>query len=240
MRLEERDRKGSKKSRITRDRDRDVSEKIALGLAQSSGQEMQFDQRLFNQTAGMDSGFGAEDGYGMYDKPLFNSTASSSVYKPSANVHAESAGGEDDAIQGALKNARFKVDNEVRVILLGRRTTARNQSIHPIKRSKSNHHISHALDFSIGPYINRSINQKINQQDKISNHAQAPCPYASSSLCSFLAQAHPGGEGSREAALSSTNGRRTRMSLGLMTLCRRPRKAESNFQVGLLLCVSRW
>jgi hypothetical protein len=26
-----------------------VSEKIALGLAQPSGQEMQFDQRLFNQ-----------------------------------------------------------------------------------------------------------------------------------------------------------------------------------------------
>jgi len=161
MRLEERDRKGSKKSRITRDRDRDVSEKIALGLAQSSGQEMQFDQRLFNQTAGMDSGFGAEDGYGMYDKPLFNSTASSSVYKPSANVHAESAGGEDDAIQGALKNARFKVDNEVRVILLGRRTTARNQSIHQIKRSKSNHHILHALDFSISRYINQSIKKSI-------------------------------------------------------------------------------
>jgi hypothetical protein len=32
---------------------------------------MQFDQRLFNQTAGMDSGFGAEDGYSLYDKPLF-------------------------------------------------------------------------------------------------------------------------------------------------------------------------
>ncbi len=38
------------------------SEKIALGLAQQSGQDMQFDQRLFNQTEGMDSGFGAEDG----------------------------------------------------------------------------------------------------------------------------------------------------------------------------------
>jgi hypothetical protein len=54
-----------------RDRDRDVSEKIALGLAQPTGQDMQFDQRLFNQTAGMDSGFGAEDGYSLYDKPLF-------------------------------------------------------------------------------------------------------------------------------------------------------------------------
>lgn len=63
-----------------RDRDRDVSEKIALGLAQPTGQDMQFDQRLFNQTAGMDSGFGAEDGYSLYDKPLFQVCFSGSPY----------------------------------------------------------------------------------------------------------------------------------------------------------------
>mmetsp|Transcript_45107 Transcript_45107/g.90378 ORF Transcript_45107/g.90378 Transcript_45107/m.90378 type:complete len:154 (+) Transcript_45107:1-462(+) len=109
--MEELERKGHKKSRLTRDRDRDVSEKIALGLAQPSGQEMQFDQRLFNQTSGMDSGFGAEDGYNLYDKRLFEGGASSSVYRPKSNADDLAADGED-AIGSALKNARFKVDNE--------------------------------------------------------------------------------------------------------------------------------
>ena len=42
-----------KKSRLTRDRDRDISEKIALGQAavKPSGEGM-YDQRLFNQDAG--------------------------------------------------------------------------------------------------------------------------------------------------------------------------------------------
>jgi exonuclease V gamma subunit len=36
---------------IARDRERDVSEKIALGMAQPSmSQELQLDQRLFNQS----------------------------------------------------------------------------------------------------------------------------------------------------------------------------------------------
>ena len=44
---------GVKKSRLTRDRDRDISEKIALGQAavKPSGEGM-YDQRLFNQDAG--------------------------------------------------------------------------------------------------------------------------------------------------------------------------------------------
>ena len=45
---------GVKKSRLTRDRDRDISEKIALGQAavKPSGEGM-YDQRLFNQDSGM-------------------------------------------------------------------------------------------------------------------------------------------------------------------------------------------
>jgi len=109
-RLEELERKGVKRSKLTRDRDRDVSEKIALGLAQPSGQDMQFDQRLFNQTSGMDSGFGAEDGYNVYDKRLFQER-SSSVYRPKGNAE-DLAGDEDSVMEQTLKNARFKVDNE--------------------------------------------------------------------------------------------------------------------------------
>jgi SNW domain-containing protein 1 len=54
-----------KKSKTQRDGDRDVSEKIALGQMTGGGKlegEAQFDSRLFNQSGGMDSGFGQEDG----------------------------------------------------------------------------------------------------------------------------------------------------------------------------------
>ncbi|GIL60468.1 hypothetical protein Vafri_15027 [Volvox africanus] len=71
-RLEAANQTGAKKSKITRDRERDVSEKVALGMANvGAGGEVQYDQRLFNQDAGMQSGFGPDDSYNMYDKPLF-------------------------------------------------------------------------------------------------------------------------------------------------------------------------
>lgn len=74
----------------SRDAERDISEKIALGRAQPTySQEAMYDQRLFNQSKvpiicktsshsaersapqGLDSGFGADDDYNVYSKPLF-------------------------------------------------------------------------------------------------------------------------------------------------------------------------
>ncbi|KAL3899646.1 MAG: hypothetical protein SGCHY_001889 [Lobulomycetales sp.] len=64
---------------------RHVSEKIDLKKAQPTAThrsgETLFDERLFNQTAGISSGFGAEDGYSIYDKKLFTGS-SDSVYRP--------------------------------------------------------------------------------------------------------------------------------------------------------------
>ncbi|KAJ3083252.1 mRNA splicing protein [Rhizoclosmatium hyalinum] len=63
--------------------DRDISEKIALGLTQpSASRESQFDQRLFNQSSGMSSGFGGDDTYGIYDKPLFAGSSANAIYRP--------------------------------------------------------------------------------------------------------------------------------------------------------------
>ncbi|KAI8611106.1 SKIP/SNW domain-containing protein [Chytriomyces sp. MP71] len=63
--------------------DRDISEKIALGLTQpSASRESQFDQRLFNQSSGMSSGFGGEDSYSIYDKPLFSGGSAAAIYRP--------------------------------------------------------------------------------------------------------------------------------------------------------------
>ncbi|CAN0463294.1 unnamed protein product, partial [Hapterophycus canaliculatus] len=74
-----------KKQKLDKEKDRDISEKIALGMHKGSGAKGGadlYDARLFNQSAGMDSGFGAEDGYGVYSKPMFNRGEAQSVYKP--------------------------------------------------------------------------------------------------------------------------------------------------------------
>eukprot|EP00497_Spongosphaera_streptacantha_P002263 TRINITY_DN2870_c0_g1_i1.p1 TRINITY_DN2870_c0_g1~~TRINITY_DN2870_c0_g1_i1.p1 ORF type:complete len:234 (+),score=42.24 TRINITY_DN2870_c0_g1_i1:244-945(+) len=67
-----------------RTQERDVSERIALG--QTSGKTTAgnvYDSRLFDKDAGIGSGFGAEDDYNLYNKPLFNNTART-IYKPTA------------------------------------------------------------------------------------------------------------------------------------------------------------
>lgn len=55
---------------MEKERERDISEQIALGLPAKTitGGETQFDSRLFNQSRGMDSGFADEDSYNVYDK----------------------------------------------------------------------------------------------------------------------------------------------------------------------------
>jgi SNW domain-containing protein 1 len=64
--------------------ERDVSEKVALGVHTGTGGASEVDSRLYNQSAGMDSGFGADDEYNTYSKPLFDrqGVTSASIYKP--------------------------------------------------------------------------------------------------------------------------------------------------------------
>ncbi|VDK51277.1 unnamed protein product [Anisakis simplex] len=60
-----------KLERLKRGKERDISEKIALGLPDSRARntETQFDQRLFDQTKGLDSGGIDDETYSAYDKP---------------------------------------------------------------------------------------------------------------------------------------------------------------------------
>lgn len=70
-----------KKQRL--EEERDVSEKIALGVHTTGAGADNVDARLYNQSAGMDSGFGAEDEYNAYSKPLFAAAATGgSIYRP--------------------------------------------------------------------------------------------------------------------------------------------------------------
>merc|ERR1712157_342634 len=73
-----------KKNKRGRDEDRDIGERIALGqTAQPTSQEAQYDARLFNQSAGMDSGYhgGSDEKCNIYDKPLFADRSEAGIYK---------------------------------------------------------------------------------------------------------------------------------------------------------------
>jgi len=85
------------KSAIARNEERDVSEKIALGMAMpAKSSETMFDQRLFNQSQGISSGFGEEDSYNIYNKPLFQGSSAAQIYRPKKQNDDEAYGGEED------------------------------------------------------------------------------------------------------------------------------------------------
>lgn len=111
-RLEAKDAAMGKKSKITRDRDRDISEKVALGLASTKqGTEVMYDERLFNQDKGMSSGFANDDQYNVYDKGLFTAQPTlSTLYRPKKDVDNEAYGGADAQLEKIMKTDRFKPD----------------------------------------------------------------------------------------------------------------------------------
>lgn len=97
---------------LARQQNRDISEKVALGLAKPTlSKEAMLDSRLFNQES-LSGNFADEDSYNLYDRPLFHgSTAAAAIYKARGNItegNEESfGGGTDEGIGKALGNDRF-------------------------------------------------------------------------------------------------------------------------------------
>ena len=94
---------------LAREQNRDISEKVALGLAKpTQSAESMWDSRLFNQTSGFDTGFNEDQAY---DKPLFAAQdAISSIYRPRANLDDD----DDEEVEGKeydkiTKSNRFEV-----------------------------------------------------------------------------------------------------------------------------------
>ena len=105
-----------KKRRL--EEERDVSEKIALGAHTGPGGldgDNGVDSRLYSQTGGLDSGFGAEDEYNVYSKPLFDRTAggaaasSSSIYRPTRGETEHTADEQYQRLQAGA-TSRFQPD----------------------------------------------------------------------------------------------------------------------------------
>lgn len=94
------------RTKLQKERERDISEQIALGLpAKNISSDVQFDQRLFNTTKGMDSGYGDDSSYNVYDKP-WRSTADigQHIYRPSKNIDKDIYGDDIDKI---IKTNRY-------------------------------------------------------------------------------------------------------------------------------------
>ena len=101
-----------RRSKLDRNRERDVSEMIALGLpAKSQGGEGVFDARLFNQSSGVGSGFDDDEGYNVYTEAWRKEGGvSQNIYRPGKNVDKDAYGGED--IDELRKTSRFVPDKE--------------------------------------------------------------------------------------------------------------------------------
>ena len=114
---QERNREGRRKMRMdnmgtetrirtmAREQNRDISEKIALGLAKPTA-AMDYDTRLFNQSAGLDSGLNEDSS--MFDRPLFAAQqAVQSIYRPKG-VSLDGPD-EEEVYDSVTKNSRFEV-----------------------------------------------------------------------------------------------------------------------------------
>jgi SNW domain-containing protein 1 len=97
---------------LARQQNRDISEKIALGLAKPTlSKESMLDSRLFNQES-LSGNFADDESYNLYDKPLFHgSTAAAAIYKARSNItegnDEQFGGGTEEGIGKALGNDRF-------------------------------------------------------------------------------------------------------------------------------------
>ncbi|KAM3417415.1 Pre-mRNA-processing protein 45 [Cercospora zeina] len=88
---------------MAREQGRDISEKVALGLAKpTQSKEAMYDSRLFNQSSGLAAGFNEDQAY---DKPLFASRdALNSIYHSGAAEDDDEDDGETlEKIQGTKR-----------------------------------------------------------------------------------------------------------------------------------------
>ena len=93
---------------LAREQNRDISEKIALGIAKpTQSSESMYDSRLFNQTTGFDTGFNEDQ---PYDKPLFAAQDTiNSIYRPTQNQDEDIEADASATMEKIQKASRFEV-----------------------------------------------------------------------------------------------------------------------------------
>ncbi|XP_060002198.1 SNW domain-containing protein 1-like [Lagenorhynchus albirostris] len=102
-----------KRSKLQRNENRGISEVIALGVPNPrTSNEVQYDQRLFNQSKGMDSGFagGEDEIYNVYDQAWRGGKdMAPNIYRPTKNLDKDMYG---DDLEARIKTDRFVPDKE--------------------------------------------------------------------------------------------------------------------------------
>jgi len=96
------------KTKAARDKDRDVSEQIALGKNVPTRKDAMFDQRLFNQDSGLASNTGGEDEYNVYENTLFKTNTQNYIYR--AKPSEEGMDEEEIAKLIQTSTSKFKPD----------------------------------------------------------------------------------------------------------------------------------
>ncbi|XP_055844207.1 puff-specific protein Bx42 isoform X2 [Episyrphus balteatus] len=122
-----------KRLRLQRERERDITELIALGKSAkvASNNEAQFDQRLFNKTKGMDSGFADDEAYNVYDKPWRDSTSlASHLHRPKKDMDSDTYGMEYNKL---IATNKFVPDKEFSGV---ERSTEKNVRRAPVQFEK--------------------------------------------------------------------------------------------------------
>jgi SNW domain-containing protein 1 len=129
---------------MAREQNRDMSEKVALGLAKpTQSSENMWDSRLFNQTSGFDAGFN-EDQH--YDKPLFAAQdAISSIYRPRHNMDNE----DDDEVAGD-EMARIQKANRFEALGRGTFKGAADVEVNSINSAAKLKLLMHTLHIGTG------------------------------------------------------------------------------------------
>jgi SNW domain-containing protein 1 len=123
------------KGRGVKETERDVSEKIALGQAVAKSKDSMFDQRLFNQSEGMSSGFNTDDSYDLYEKPLLKGSSANFLYKPSKTIGEEE--GEAQVTKILEKGTtKYRADKEFKGTERDRVETAHTARTKPVEFEK--------------------------------------------------------------------------------------------------------
>lgn len=166
---------------LAREQGRDISEKMALGLAKPTlSRESMYDSRLFSQASAFGSGGGGGGGGGFnednpYDKPLFAAAeAVNAIYRP--RVQRD---GEDDDDEGGAQNELDRIQRNSRFEVLGRAQKGFRGAADadardgPVQFEKDKDAAADAADpFGVEAFV-RSVGEEVVNNRKHGLHVQA-------------------------------------------------------------------
>ncbi|KAF7639786.1 SKIP_SNW domain-containing protein [Meloidogyne graminicola] len=144
--------KPDKLEKLKRDKDRDISEKIALGLPDSRVRatgETQFDARLFNQTGGLDSGGIDDETYTAYDRPWRpQDNVQQHIYRPRKDVDSGIYGADLDKIINTNRFVPDKGFSGTEGGSLDKHSTARTGPVQIFVKTLAGKTITHEVEAS--------------------------------------------------------------------------------------------